>query len=106
MTGQFTVPSSATSAQGRATGLYSGVYPNIASLGFRGSPTPRPQLDATSQPTSSMQGLFSSFMDCVSAFNPAFAANFALPQARRGSTPAALGAPPPVSISAPAPFFE
>ena len=107
MTGQFTVPSSATPAQGRATGLYSsGVYPCSASLGFRGSPTPRPQLDATSQPTSSMEGLFHSFMDCVSAFNPAFAANFAHPQARRGSTPAALGAPPPVSISAPAPFFD
>ena len=93
--------SSATREQGHATGLYSGigVYPCSASLGFRGSPTPHPQEEATSQPTSSMKDLFCSFMDCVSAFNPTFAAKFAPSQACRGSIPAALGAPPPVSVS-------
>ena len=104
----ISVPSSATREEGRATGLYpSGVYPCSVSLGFRGSPTPRPQLDATPQPSSSMHGLFCSFMDCVLAFNPSFAANLALSPARRGSIPAALGAPPPppsVSLPASAPF--
>ena len=101
--------SSATRDQGHATGLYSGigVYPCSASLGFRGSPTPHPQEEATSQPTSSMKDLFCSFMDCVSAFNPSFAAKFAPSQACRGSIPAALGAPPPVSVSsASTPPFE
>ena len=85
----ISVPSSATREEGRATGLYpSGVYPCSVSLGFR------PQLDATQQPSSSMHGLFRSFMDCVSAFNPSFAANLAPSPARRGSIPAALGAPP------------
>ena len=101
--------SSATREQGHATGLYSGigVYPCSASLGFRGSPTPHPQEVATSQPTSSMKDLFCSFMDCVSAFNPSFAAKFAPAQACRGSIPAALGAPPPVSVSsASTPPFE
>ena len=101
----ISVPSSATREEGRATGLYpSGVYPCSVSLGFRGSPTPRPQLDATPQPSSSMHGLFRSFMDCVSAFNPSFAANLAPSPARRVSIPAALGAPPSVSLPASAPF--
>ena len=104
--------SSATREQGHATGLYSGngVYPCSASLGFRGSPTLHPQEEATLQPTSSMKDLFCSFMDCVSAFNPTFAAKFAPSQACRGSIPAALGAPPPVSVSSastpPPPPFE
>ena len=78
------------------------VYSCSVSLGFRGSPTPRPQLDATPQPSSSMHGLFRSFMDCVSAFNPSFATNLAPSPARRGSIPAALGAPPPPSVLLPA----
>ena len=74
--------SSATREQGHATGLYSGigVYPCSASLGFRGSPTPRPQEVATSQPTSSMKDLFCSFMDCVSAFNHRLLLNLRLPK--------------------------
>ena len=87
-------PSSTTREEGRATGLYpSGVYPCSVSLGFRGSPTPRPRLDATPQPSSAMHGLIRSFIVCVSTFNPSFAANLAPPPARRGSIPAALSAP-------------
>ena len=80
-------------------------------LGFGVVPPLHPQEEATSQPTSSMKDLFCSFMDCVSAFNPTFAAKFAPSQACRGSIPAALGAPPPVSVSSassppPPPPFE
>ena len=104
MTGRLiSVPSRATREEGRATGLYpSGVYPCSVPLGFRGSPTPRPQLVATPQPSSAMHGTF--FVHSWIAFRlsiPSFAANLAPPPARRGSIPAALGGPPPLSVSLP-----